>query len=49
MVQRAKTSTRLQYEAECVIHIGDSCFAYFAEVMLPYTFTYENYSFENVQ
>jgi len=42
---RAKTSIR----GECVIHIEDSCFAIFAEVMLPYTFTDEDYSFENVQ
>jgi hypothetical protein len=34
---------------ECAIQIGESCFAIFAEVMLPYTFTYGNYSFENVQ
>jgi hypothetical protein len=40
-----KTSIR----GECAIHIGDNCIAIFAEVMLPHTFTYENYSFENVQ
>jgi hypothetical protein len=40
-----KTSIR----GECVIHIGDNCSAFFAEVMLPNTFTYENYAFENVQ
>jgi len=33
-----KTSVR----GERVIHIGDNCFAIFAEVVLPYTFTYEN-------
>ena len=32
-----------------VIQIGESCIAIFAEVTLPYTFTYENYSFGNVQ
>jgi hypothetical protein len=40
-----KTSIR----GECVIQIRESCITIFVEVTLPYTFTYENYSFENVQ
>ena len=44
-VSQENTSIR----GECVIHVGDNCFAIFVEVMLPYTATHENYSFENVQ